>query len=136
MINHSLRNIIEKERFVLGEYTTNSGPFIDDHFIVLVSSNNEFFEFSTTDGDVQELIKKVEKMKNETIKLKLSNVTNFASQIIYPAFLSGEPFYDFKKTKLSLFEYIKSFGISNVNNQLSQVVLNYLNPTKKKSGSR
>lgn len=130
MISQSLRHIIENERFVLAEYTTDSGPFLDDHFIVLVSSNKDFFEFSTKNKNIQDLIKQVEEKKNGEIKLKLCNVTNFDSQIMYPEFLSGKSFYDFKKSKLSIFDYIKSFGIGNVDSKLSQEVLNYLNPSK------
>lgn len=131
MNSHLFNSIVEEGHFVLGEYTTDSGPFIGDHFVVLVSQDGRVFEISTEGSEAEELIKNIEKSIKKDIKFQLCNVTNFDSRVLYPDPLCGEPLFELKTEEYKvnkIFQHIKNFGVKNVSKELSNSVLDYLQP--------
>jgi len=115
-----------KDVILIGEYTTEEGPWIEDHFVVLVTKD-WVFEIPVGAKGRDSLLKEIAQMMETEISLKLLFSTNFASRIIAPASLEGKLLYQFEDVKLPFWRRLFSFP--RVARTLSPDVMNFLKST-------
>lgn len=82
---------------VIGEYTNEDGPFIDDYFLVFVTRNNlQWFEGSFYGAERDDLMRELSRLLDSELSLKLSHSTVFASRILWPDYLCENELFTFK----------------------------------------
>jgi hypothetical protein len=124
---NDLMNIEPGTIAVVGEYTTNTGPFFDDYFLVVVFHSGKFIEVPTDKAN--DVIDRLEKAIGEKIVFGLANITDFASRVIYPSQLKGRPLFDFSfppSDFRSRLKRIMSLNDGYVTGQLTEEVKNYI----------
>ena len=78
---------------LVGEYTTSSGPWFDDYFLVfLVSENQPWHQASFYAEGRDEVLHRLGEALGANLELGLCNSTNFKSRIIWPLELVGQNF--------------------------------------------
>jgi hypothetical protein len=106
---------------VIGEFTTNNGPFIDDWFLVFVRhGGGEWFEASIYAEGVESFWEQLSAALGSTMVGSLSASTEFASRIIWPIALAGRPLFRFSPvTDSGLLRRIKLSMLPEVSHSLS-----------------
>ncbi len=109
---------------VIGEYTTQDGPFFDDWFLVFVRRDGEWFEASMYGEGPEEVRDGLSKSLRAEIHLGLAASTDFASRVLWPPGLLGQPLFEFVKPSGSRFlERMRLVILPAVRRQLSPEVL-------------
>lgn len=109
---------------LVGEYTTEEGPFAEDHLLVLVDHHGNDHEIPISSEGRELLIHHLERKFQSPIELTLVASTRFASAILLPAALRGQPLYTFENAKIPFPKNLISFP--QVARQLSPNVLAHL----------
>jgi hypothetical protein len=83
---------------VIGEYTTDHGPFLDDWFLVFVKSTTScWYEASNYADGLDETCEQLTAILGaESLSGNLFASTEFASRIIWPQSLLGRPLFCFR----------------------------------------
>lgn len=123
--------------FVVGEYTTNAGPFDEDHFLVIAFDNGREFEIPCSSDDFDGILNLISKeLGIKKIDIRLFNSTDYNSRVIIPDILSGKPFYEFSKANsLGVIGQIKGLFYKRVEMKYSEYVERYLNNDVKEQNS-
>lgn len=113
---------------LLGEYTNEEGPFVEDHFFVIIDSNNNIFEAPVGAEGIVDVIKALSEIYGCKIELKLIFETSFKSRVIYPQKLYDMDLFTItNKNKISFFKkMINLLKIPTDSVVISENVLNYL----------
>jgi hypothetical protein len=85
---------------VIGEYTTDGGPWFDDYFIVLVAAN----PFETLVAPVEAegtLLADLSDRLGVVVSHGLANRPDFASRVLWPPELRDRPLFDFHQVPRS-----------------------------------
>ncbi|EDP70763.1 hypothetical protein FBALC1_08388 [Flavobacteriales bacterium ALC-1] len=108
---------------LIAEYTTASGPFIDDWFLVIYNAKAEYFEISMYADNIQEMMKKLGEKKEFELVATLFSSTEWESNILYPTEFDGQDLWNIVKCKpKSPFEKLKSLiGINKTELELTEV---------------
>ena len=80
---------------VVGEYTTDSGPYSDDYFLVLILRSGKDVEIPM--GRADHVLRGLERLTSTRMPLKLANRTDFTSRVMYPPNLLDRPLYEFSR---------------------------------------
>jgi len=109
---------------LIGEYTLPIGPYSDDDFLVIFYDTDDVIKICGV--AISDFLTLFNKQFGSTIELKLCNVTNFTSRILFPILLEDKEF-------LEMTDLGKNFGglLANFFNQhdklfLKQDIFNYL----------
>lgn len=78
---------------IIGEYTTMHAVFRNDWFIVFVLNAEETFQISAYANGMQEVLQQLSQLLKAEIKPKLGSATNFKSNVVWPAEISGQQLY-------------------------------------------
>lgn len=97
---------------VIGEYTTQEGPFVEDHFLVFVDIENKLYEIPVAADGLTEVLNKISLLIKYELKISLYFSTEFKSRVIYPEILKDEDLFTFVRTKTS------KFNLNNILNLL------------------
>jgi hypothetical protein len=105
------------EIHVIGEYTNQNGPFLDDYFFAFVRSADEmWFEASFYAEGRDGFLKDLSVALGRTCECSLCASTDFISRIWWPESLAGQPLFEFKdedwwrfRNKQYLSSAVKSF---------------------------
>jgi hypothetical protein len=84
---------LNQGHFVLGEYTTDEGPYLDDHFIVIAIAPSRFFEYSVGSSRCEEVLSYLKENLDVRVQFTLSNSTEWRSTVLYPDELRGHAFF-------------------------------------------
>ena len=96
---------------VIGEFTTDNGPVIDDWFWVFVPrSGVEWFEASMYAEGIESFREHISTALGSTIIGGLAASTDFASRIIWPSALADRPLFTFSPVTGSTF--LRRFKLS------------------------
>ena len=79
---------------LIGEYTTEGGPFVDDYFLVFANSNGTLYEVSNDLTNDPTFWAKLSDELNCQLQPELANSTDFNSRILYPGHLTSEPLFN------------------------------------------
>ena len=77
---------------VIGEFTNDHGPAIDDYFFVLVA-REEYFEASFYADGRDEFLAQLGRRLSHPLRPSLSSSTQLASRVLWPARLEGRPLF-------------------------------------------
>ena len=116
---------------IIGEFTTDNGPFIDDWFIVFVPhSGHDWFEASMYAGGIEPLRRQLSEVLGASIDgVTLFASTDFASGIVWPPTLANRPLFTFSSVKGSgFFSRIKLAIFPRVFHRLSEDALSAIKP--------
>lgn len=78
---------------LVGEYTNDHGPFVDDYFFVFLTKDRYFEASFYADGREAMLAELGRRLQHE-LCTGLWHSTNLASRVLWPAHLEGHPVYD------------------------------------------
>jgi hypothetical protein len=110
---------------VIGEYTNQNGPFLDDWFIAFVLAPNGWYEASMyAEGNDEFRASLANELGEDALVGRLYSSTDFASRIIWPRSLHGEPFLRF--TTLPGSWWRELFGLEKVASELSSEVKSWV----------
>ncbi|GJM25652.1 MAG: hypothetical protein DHS20C16_20670 [Phycisphaerae bacterium] len=80
---------------VIGEYTTDLGPFTDDYFICFAAESGRWWEASYYAEGFGEILKALGDELKDDLFFDLYGSTDYASHIVWPPHLVGQPMFDF-----------------------------------------
>lgn len=105
---------------VIGEYTTDNGPFVDDWFLVFVTSSTaSWYEASNYAEGLDEFkIELASSLDVESLCGELAASTDFASRIIWPKSARGQQLFRFTPVPLPWWRRNLLFG-SRIRRDLS-----------------
>ena len=78
---------------VIGEATTDHGPFADDYWLCFATSPNEWYQASFYAEGREEFVKALSARLGAQLKLHLVASTNFASRVLWPSPLKDKPMF-------------------------------------------
>ncbi len=82
---------------VIGEFTTDHGPFVDDWFLVFVPRSSEWFEASMYSEGCEQARDRLSCALGVTLASGLAASTDFASRVIWPIELADRPLFTFNR---------------------------------------
>jgi len=112
---------------IIGEYTTASGPYIDDHFLLVVLHSGRMLEYASKSADF--IIPDLERVLGIKIEFRLSNRTDAASRVIFPPSFLEHPLFDFYEGPngfFHFFKFIRNFGMTKTSMRLTKELTEYL----------
>jgi len=110
---------------LFGEATNQYGPFADDYFLCFASSDYQWHEASFYCEGRDEFLAALRDYLGCDIPLKLCDSTDFASNILWPEALSGEPMFSFEDSAST--SYVKKlFGAVENTQRLSDQALSVI----------
>jgi hypothetical protein len=95
---------------LLGEYTTQDGPMLEDHFFVVLSKRGEEFEIPVTASGADEMRQAICLALDFETMPKLTLNTDFSSRIMAPRSFLDQPLYIFETERKPLLHRIFSSG--------------------------
>ena len=95
---------------LIGEYTTQDGPMIEDHFLVMLTKDGNEYEVPMSVKGLDEVFEEIKRRMNVDVKPKLTLQTDFASHIIAPASLAGLSLYVFENMKQTFWQRLFRAG--------------------------
>jgi hypothetical protein len=81
---------------VIGEFTTDNGPVIDDWFLVFVCRGGDWFEASIYSDGSEGVRKGLSMALGANLDLSLAGSTDFASRVVWPTEIAGRPLFEFE----------------------------------------
>jgi len=121
-----------KSVVLVGEFTTNIGPFRDDYFLVVVFRSGEIGEWPLAETGA--LVPNLEKSIGVKVDFGLSNVTTLASRVIFPAKLAGHSLFEFcptSKESRTLPTGLRFLGVKEISKKYTDEVEAYLRSLSK-----
>jgi hypothetical protein len=98
-----------KEIRIIGEYTTNEGPFKDDWFFVFVLDSDDIRQVSAYATGTEEMLRQVGQIITTELTEQLANSTNWKSNVLWPAIFRGQELFKLtEKQPKGTWERIKS----------------------------
>jgi hypothetical protein len=115
---------------VIGEYTTDSGPMIDDWFDVFVHKNGvDWFEASMYAEGSADFHEQLSAALGCGVELGLAASTDFDSRVIWPPTIAGRPLFEFTPAvRPGILGRIQSAILTKFACRLSAEVLSLVHP--------
>lgn len=115
---------------VVGEYTTDNGPYIDDWFLVFVMRDEYWVEASNYCGG-QEAVREAlaNRLGVESLWGSLAYTTDFHSNVLVPACLAKQSLFEYHGVRQSVWSSIIRMGCKTVSKNLTPPVLQHLQST-------
>ena len=82
-----------KDVIVVGEYTTSSGPWADDYFLIVIRRSGRVSQFPV--WKAHKVIRLLKQALGVEFKYELNSITEEASRVVYPMALEGRPLFNF-----------------------------------------
>lgn len=116
---------------VVGEFTTDNGPFIDDWFLVFVPRiGDDWFEASMYAVGIESFREQLSSALGFTIIGSLAASTDFTSRILWPPALTDRPLFTFSPvTGFGFIRRIKLFMQPEISHSLSPDALSAIERT-------
>lgn len=113
---------------LIGEYTTENGPQLDDYFMVFYYSDNSYAVISMYAENLNEMIDELAVIMKTKLDSHLVNSTVWNSNILWPSKSKGERLWVVVKAKpKGIIESIKMlFGMEKLQVELTEVANGYL----------
>ena len=114
---------------LVGEFTTQSGPYTDDWFLVLVHRDGRWIELSMYGGGEQ-VRQQLPSWWVCPLQVGLANSADFASRIIWPPELAGRPLFTFERvTGRSFLRCLQMMFVPEIAHRLSPEALSATVPS-------
>src|SRR5580658_444171 len=112
---------------IVGEYTVPSGPYFDDHFLVIVLRSGRMLE--CTVGNAKNVISDLERAVGTKIVFQLCNRTDATSRVLYPSAFAEHPLFDFYREPNGFYRFFKAvryFGVTEISKRLTRELAEYI----------
>lgn len=86
-----------QDLLLIGEETTSGGPYLDDHFLVLVDDLGNWCRFSLEAANVNEAITVLEKHLNTKLEMLLAHEVERNNKILWPEEHRGKRLFSYSK---------------------------------------
>jgi hypothetical protein len=84
-----------RDAVIIGEYTTASGPWIEDWFLVLVTKDGQWHQVSCYAQGIETLTEYLSRKFNIQLHLgALVNSTSWKTVVVYPLHLNGKQLFE------------------------------------------
>ena len=93
---------------LVGEYTTETGPLADDHFVCIVDWNGICYDIGDEEG-ARELLGGLSRVLEVVLEPRLLLETEFKSCILHPPNACGKPLFRSPTPPRGLLERIRAF---------------------------
>jgi hypothetical protein len=80
---------------VIGEATTDHGPFLDDYFFCFACGPDSWYAASFYSHNREEFLQSLAAQLNCPFVLRLIGSTDFASNVLWPEHLRGKPMFEY-----------------------------------------
>jgi len=87
------------EIHIIGECTNQNGPFVDDYFLCFVTDLSGWYEASFYAAGRDKFLSSLGERLGVHLELTLVASTDFASRILWPTTLTGQPLFDYRPEK-------------------------------------
>ncbi len=115
---------------IIGESTDQMGPFADDYFLCFATGPETWFEASFYATGRDAFLQALESKLGAPLELNLCNSTDFASRVLWPPPLVGQPLFQFEDIPSEGW-FGRLFGSKQVRQTYSEPVRKYLNGDRK-----
>jgi len=106
---------------IVGEMTNPNGPFQDDYFICFVQDGGGWLEASFYAEGRDSLLDALGTRWGTPLDLHLAGSTDFASRILWPRHLRGEPLFNFtNETPRGVWQRLRNWVLPRTQQTLSQ----------------
>lgn len=109
---------------IFGEYTNQNGPVLDDYFFVFVTGPGMWKEASIYSDGRGEFLNGLGELLGTTFECRLVASTDFASNVLWPGDLVGQPLFEFTEEQTRGFW--AAIGLGKMNITYSPKVLCWL----------
>lgn len=100
---------------VIGEYTNEDGPHAADHFLMFFGPDGKTHEVPAGADGVFSVLHSLEGIFGDSLEVELGFVTTFASRVIWPPQLSGQPVFIVHEKAEKFTDKLRSaFGLGRV----------------------
>lgn len=116
---------------VVGEMTNDSGPWFDDHFLILVlrefNSEVKWYEISSDVNGFEHAMKNLSTLLKISLELRLVNITNFESVVLWPQEIQGMKLFRFnRKTHNNIFEGFYRLFFPQIEQEIADSVKSFI----------
>lgn len=94
---------------LIGEYTNEDGPHVSDHFVIFFASNERVYEAPDGAEGVSPVLRSLEEILGDTLAVELTLTTTFASRVMWPRQLEGQPIFNFHQKADSFTDKLRNF---------------------------
>ena len=110
---------------VFGEYTNQNGPFLDDYYFVFVVDSQHAYGASFYSEGREMFLTDLSTRLGVQLECGLLGSTDFASNVLWPPDLAGQPLYEFaeKSTPTIGAKLLQWFGFRGIDVAYSRQVL-------------
>lgn len=88
---------------IIGEFTNQDGPHLEDHFLLFINKTGNSFEAPVNAKGFNSVWNHLADILNLPKGLYLQGETDFASQVLYPESIRGQPIFDYVDKSSSSF---------------------------------
>jgi hypothetical protein len=108
---------------IIGEYTDDQGPLVDDYFLVFLTDSN-LYEASIYAEGVDAFLQELRDRLGASLSLELGNSTSYRSRVIWPSDMVEVPVFDYSKTPKpkGLLDRLKYRFFPDIHRKLSHAV--------------
>lgn len=128
-----------KQVVIVGELTTEDGPMLDDHFLVLVLADGTLEEIPGESDRARAILGDLRVKWGTDLAYRIVGQTSFASRVMYPEELKDRPLFVFRRKALDareLWQTIKRFGVGEIESLLTPELIEYLKTKRGEQASR
>jgi hypothetical protein len=112
---------------LIGEYTNDRGPWADDYFLCLATDADRWWEASYYSQDFMRGLAELGLRLQADLHSGLAGSTDFASRIIWPTHLAGQPMLRFSNVPpRNIWQRLRGAFFPRTMQQLSDVARNEL----------
>jgi hypothetical protein len=112
---------------IIGEFTSQEGPFRDDYFVCFARDADRWWEASFYADGWDQVLRGLNQHLDAQMELRLAGSVDFASRIIWPTYLVDQPMFDFSNpSPEGLTQRAKEFLLPTKRQTLSTVALKEL----------
>ena len=113
---------------IIGEYTTDGGPYKNDWFLVFITSLKDIREISVYALGAEEMLKELGQQINSRLSVQLANSSDWKSIILWPNIFYGKELFSLTPKQPANFrEKLKSMiGFSKIEIGLTDELIKYL----------
>ncbi len=106
---------------IVGEFTNDNGPFLDDWFLIFVTAEQGWYEASMSAEGTKEFLHELAmRLGADNLLVELAGATDYDSRILWPAALRGEPLFDITSVAIPWWRKLLRFGAGELSIRLSR----------------
>lgn len=98
-----------KDIRIIGEYTTNDGPLVDDWFFVFVLNSDDIRQVSAYATGIEEMLRQVGQLIRVELTGQLANSAKWKTNVLWPTSFRGQELFELTDKKVDLTDTLKKY---------------------------